>query len=104
MSAANKPEARSGRLTPKQRESVRRFFARVQAVNPVIKHLWIADSEFHSEFKAPGSDLMNGQGGRQVPVCFRLPQSDHWRDDRAFLPQGRASFRRARSAWGSTHD
>jgi DNA polymerase I len=70
MSAANKPEARSGRLTSKQRESVRRFFARVQALNPAIQHLWIADSEFHSEFRAPGSDLMDGQGGRPAPVCF----------------------------------
>ena len=42
----------------------------MQAVNPAIKHLWIADSEFHSEFKSAGSDLMNGQGGKPVPVCF----------------------------------
>jgi DNA polymerase-1 len=58
------------RLTPKQQESVERFFARVQAVNPGIKHMWVADSEFHSQFKSPGSDLMDGQGGRPVPVCF----------------------------------
>ena len=58
------------RLTPKQQESIGRFFARVQSANPSIKHLWVADSEFHSGFKSPGSDLMNGQGGRPVPVCF----------------------------------
>ena len=60
----------NARLTLQQQESVGRFFARVQAINPGIKHLWVADSEFHSAFKAPGSDLMDGQGGRPVPVCF----------------------------------
>lgn len=58
------------RLTLQQQESIGRFFARVQAVNPGIKQLWVADSEFHSQFKSPGSDLMDGQGGRPVPVCF----------------------------------
>jgi len=70
MSSAAKLAKRNARLTLKQQESIERFFARVQAINPAIQHLWIADSEFHSEFKVPGSDLMNGQGGRQVPVCF----------------------------------
>jgi DNA polymerase I len=60
----------TARLTPKQQESIGRFFARVQSANPSIKHLWVADSEFHSGFKSPGSDLMNGQGGRPIPVCF----------------------------------
>jgi DNA polymerase I len=60
----------NARLTPKQQESIERFFARVQAINPAIKHLWVADSEFHSQFKSHGSDLMDGQGGRPVPVCF----------------------------------
>jgi DNA polymerase I len=69
MSAASK-SAKGAWLTPQQLESIRRFFAGVQAVNPAIKNLWIADSEFHSEFRSNGSDLMDGQGGHPVPVCF----------------------------------
>ena len=57
---------RNARLAPTQQESIGRFFARVRAVNPSIKHLWVADSEFHSEFKSPGSELMDGQGGRLI--------------------------------------
>jgi hypothetical protein len=70
MSSAAKTVMGSTRLTLKQKESIWHFFACVQAINPAIKHLWIADSEFHSEFKSPGSDLMDGQGGKPVPVCF----------------------------------
>lgn len=70
MSSTAKPATRNARLTLKQQESIERFFARVQAANPAIKHIWIADSEFHSEFKSAGSDLMDGQGGKPVPVCF----------------------------------
>jgi DNA polymerase-1 len=62
--------AKSAWLTPEQSESIRRFFARVQSINPKIREIWIADSEFHSEFSAPESHLMDGQGGRPVPVCF----------------------------------
>lgn len=62
--------SQAARLTLKQSESIGRFFARVQAANPGIKHLWVADSEFHSSFKSPKSDLLDGQGGRPVPVCF----------------------------------
>ena len=61
---------KSARLTLKQHESIARFFARVQGANPAVKHLWVADSEFHSQFKSPGSELMDGQGGQPIPVCF----------------------------------
>ena len=80
----------TARLTPKQQESIGRFFARVQSANPSIKHLWVADSEFHSQFKSPGSDLMNGQGGRARSGVLRLPQSDHRRDHRTVLSRGRS--------------
>jgi DNA polymerase-1 len=69
MSSSTKLAERAW-LTPEQSESVKRFFARVQAVNPAIQEIWIADSEFHSEFSAPDSDLMDGRGGRPAPVCF----------------------------------
>jgi DNA polymerase I len=70
MSSTAKPATRNARLTLQQQESIERFFARVQAINPEIKNIWIADSEFHSEFKSAGSDLLDGQGGKPVPVCF----------------------------------
>jgi DNA polymerase I-like protein with 3'-5' exonuclease and polymerase domains len=69
MSSSPKTAKRAW-LTPEQLESVRRFFARLQSEDPKIKEMWIADSEFHSEFKGRDSELMDGQGGRPVPVCF----------------------------------
>jgi DNA polymerase family A len=46
-------------LTAAQRESIGRFFERVRSLNPRLKSLWVADSEF---IAAPGA--------RPVPVCF----------------------------------
>lgn len=60
----------SSPVTLAQRGSIGRLLARIQSINPAIKNIWVADSEFHSEFRAPGSELMDGNGGHQVPVCF----------------------------------
>lgn len=56
-------------MTLSQKESIGILLSRLQAINPSIKRIIVADSEFHSKTQG-ATGRFDRDGDPQVPVCF----------------------------------
>jgi hypothetical protein len=56
-------------MTLAQRESIGILLSKLQAINPAIKRIVVADSEFHSKTQGAAGKF-DHDGDPQVPVCF----------------------------------